>query len=64
MVSAGAAAEPAAIWEALRAPGRVIVLRHSYAPGTFDPPDARLDDCATRRNLDGRGRAQARRYVE
>lgn len=61
MVSAGDAAEPAAIWEALRAPGSVIVLRHSYAPGTFDPPDARLDDCATQRNLDERGRAQARR---
>jgi broad specificity phosphatase PhoE len=49
------------IWEALRAPGSVVVLRHSYAPGTFDPPDARLDDCSTQRNLDESGRAQARR---
>ena len=50
-----------AIWEALRAPGSVVVMRHSYAPGTFDPPTARLDDCSTQRNLDDSGRAQARR---
>jgi len=55
-------AEP--VWEALRAPGTVVVLRHSYAPGGFDPPDARLDDCATQRNLDDNGRAQARRIGE
>ncbi len=52
------------IWEALRAPGSVVVLRHSFAPGGFDPPDARLDDCSTQRNLDERGRAQARRIGE
>ena len=56
------AAEP--VWEALRTPGSVVVLRHSYAPGSFDPPDARLDDCSTQRNLDERGRAQARRIGE
>jgi broad specificity phosphatase PhoE len=55
-------AEP--VWEALRAPGTVVVLRHSYAPGGFDPPDARPDDCATQRNLDDNGRAQARRIGE
>jgi len=60
--SAVQAAEP--VWEALRNPGSVVVLRHSYAPGTFDPPDARLDDCSTQRNLDERGRAQARRIGE
>src|SRR6266705_1372359 len=52
------------VWEALRAPGTVVVLRHSYAPGGFDPPDARLDDCTTQRNLDDNGRAQARRTGE
>jgi len=51
-------------WEALRAPGSVVVLRHSFAPGGFDPPDARLDDCSTQRNLDERGRAQAQRIGE
>lgn len=43
----------------LAKPGRVLMLRHAYAPGTGDPPDFRLDDCATQRNLDARGRAQA-----
>jgi broad specificity phosphatase PhoE len=52
------------VWDALRVPGSVVVLRHSYAPGTFDPPDARLDDCSTQRNLDEAGRAQARRVGE
>jgi len=50
-----------AVWDALRTPGSVVVLRHSYAPGGFDPPDARLDDCSTQRNLDEQGRAQAAR---
>jgi phosphohistidine phosphatase SixA len=52
------------VWEAVRSPGSVVVLRHSYAPGGFDPPDARLDDCSTQRNLDERGRAQAMRIGE
>ena len=48
-----------AVWDAMRSPGSVVVLRHSYAPGGFDPPDVRLDDCSTQRNLDEQGRAQA-----
>jgi broad specificity phosphatase PhoE len=52
------------VWEALRTPGAVVVFRHSYAPGGFDPPDARLDDCSTQRNLDEQGRAQAVRVGE
>src|SRR5262245_29475205 len=62
-MAAGANASEA-IWEAVRAPGSVVVLRHSYAPGTFDPPDAKLADCSTQRNLDDNGRAQARRIGE
>src|SRR5262245_22825960 len=68
LVSAGAAARvsPAAetVWDAMRVPGAVVVVRHSYAPGAFDPPDARLDDCSTQRNLDENGRAQAKRIGE
>src|SRR3989441_4541580 len=52
------------VWDALRLPGSVVVLRHSFAPGGFDPPDARLDDCSTQRNLDDSGRAQAKRIGE
>jgi len=40
------------------------VLRHSYAPGGFDPPGFRLDDCKTQRNLDEMGREQARALGE
>ncbi len=61
-VSAAQATE--SIWDALREPGGVVVLRHSVAPGGFDPPGARLDDCSTQRNLDESGRTQARRIGE
>lgn len=35
-------------------------MRHALAPGIGDPPGFELDDCTTQRNLDARGRAQAR----
>jgi broad specificity phosphatase PhoE len=63
-VGAAFAQDADAVWDALRTPGAVVVLRHSYAPGGFDPPTARLDDCSTQRNLDDNGRAQARRIGE
>jgi broad specificity phosphatase PhoE len=62
--AASAAHADESVWDALRAPGAVVILRHSHAPGTFDPPGARLDDCSTQRNLDETGRAQARRIGE
>ena len=46
------------VWDAMRAPGAIVVVRHSFAPGSFDPPNARLDDCSTQRNLDDNGRAR------
>lgn len=51
--------DPAA-WAALKS-GAIVLFRHANAPGTADPPGMRLDDCATQRNLDETGRAQARR---
>lgn len=45
----------------LAEPGVVAIMRHALAPGTSDPASFRLDDCATQRNLDARGREQARR---
>ena len=47
-------------WDALRTEGAFAVMRHALAPGTGDPAGFRLDDCATQRNLDERGREQAR----
>lgn len=50
----------AASWDALRQPGAVALMRHALAPGFGDPPSFTLGDCSTQRNLDDRGRAQAR----
>jgi phosphohistidine phosphatase SixA len=43
----------------LRSPGYLLLMRHAYAPGVGDPIGYRLDDCATQRNLDAQGLAQA-----
>lgn len=48
----------------LRSGGGVVALRHALAPGTFDPPQFRLGDCSTQRNLSEAGRAQAQRIGE
>jgi phosphohistidine phosphatase SixA len=52
-------------WGRLRAGGLVMLMRHARTePGTGDPPGFRHDDCATQRNLDAAGRAQARAIGE
>lgn len=44
----------------LRAGGCVVMLRHAQTePGIGDPPDFRIDQCSTQRNLNAEGRAQA-----
>lgn len=52
--------EEQAVLARLGEPGVHAVMRHALAPGYSDPQDFRLDDCATQRNLDAAGRAQAR----
>ncbi len=47
-------------WDALEQDGAIAIMRHALAPGTGDPADFDLRDCQTQRNLDDRGRAQAR----
>jgi phosphohistidine phosphatase SixA len=44
---------------ALRTAGHFGLMRHSTAPGTDAPPNFRLGDCATQRNLSAGGRMQA-----
>ena len=51
-------------WALLERPGAVGVMRHALAPGTGDPARFELGECATQRNLDARGRAQARAIGE
>lgn len=48
------------VWALLARPGHVVLMRHADAPGTGDPANFRLGDCATQRNLAERGRDQAR----
>jgi hypothetical protein len=48
-------------WTALVNGGHVALIRHGNAPPGYggDPPGFKIDDCATQRNLDEKGRAQA-----
>jgi len=59
-VATGATRAEEAAWEALAAEGTAAILRHAIAPGYSDPADFDIDRCETQRNLDRRGRAQAR----
>lgn len=46
----------------LRAGGCVLMLRHAQTEaGVGDPPNFRLDQCSTQRNLSDEGRAQSKR---
>ena len=47
-------------WDALSEPGAIAIMRHALAPGTGDPANLTVGDCSTQRNLDERGRDQAR----
>ncbi len=55
----------AEFWTLLRQGGNVLLMRHAQTePGVGDPPDFRIGDCSTQRNLSDAGRAQARRVAE
>lgn len=57
-----ARADDSAVVRALRSGGVAIFLRHGRTtPGVGDPPGWKIGDCATQRNLDAEGRAQAKR---
>jgi phosphohistidine phosphatase SixA len=58
------AADEAELFKALRTGRAALLLRHALAPGTGDPAEFRLDDCATQRNLSAAGREQARAIGE
>jgi len=59
-IVSGGPAEANETLQRLAEPRTHAILRHAIAPGTGDPPGFTLGDCATQRNLDDRGRAQAR----
>ena len=39
--------------------GKLIFIRHAYAPGSGDPNNFNLNDCSTQRNLNNEGKKQA-----
>ncbi len=44
----------------MKAGGHILMIRHALAPGSGDPANFKIGDCSTQRNLDDRGRDQAR----
>jgi phosphohistidine phosphatase SixA len=60
---APAQAKDLAIWDQLQGSnpkGYVLLMRHALAPGVGDPPNLKVGDCSTQRNLNEEGRTQAR----
>lgn len=51
-------------WALLREGGNLLLMRHAQTdPGIGDPPNFRIGDCSTQRNLSEAGREQARRVA-
>lgn len=60
--SSAATSGAESVWATLRAGGYTVLIRHATTvPGLGDPPEFRLSDCATQRNLSDIGREEARR---
>jgi len=57
---AGADSRQAEMIGRMKAGGHILMIRHALAPGTGDPANFRIGDCSTQRNLDDRGRKQAK----
>lgn len=58
-------AQEAGFWTLLREGGCVVLMRHAQTePGVGDPPNFKLGECGTQRNLSAAGREQARRVGE
>ena len=45
----------------LKKGGKLIFIRHAYAPGGGDPKNFNIDDCNTQRNLNEEGRVQSKK---
>ncbi len=61
---AQSATAQADFWNLLRQGGNVLLMRHAQTePGIGDPPNFRVGDCSTQRNLNETGREQSRRVA-
>ena len=47
------------LFNQLKEGGKLIFIRHAYAPGSGDPDNFNLYDCSTQRNLSEEGKNQA-----
>ena len=47
-------------WSLAQEGNKIILIRHSLAPGGGDPPGFKIDDCKTQRNLDKVGIEQSK----
>ena len=48
------------ILESLKEGGKIIFIRHAYAPGGGDPENFNINDCSTQRNLSNEGINQSK----
>lgn len=64
LASSVSVATAADAWPDLTQSGAIVLFRHATAPGIGDPANFKLDACATQRNLDDKGRAEARKLGE
>ena len=49
------------IINSLKEGGKIVFIRHAYAPGNGDPPNFKLSDCSTQRNLNKTGIEQSKK---
>ena len=65
LVATPPAAADERVWSLVKGGGQAIFVRHAITtPGVGDPPNMRLSDCRTQRNLTDEGRGHARRIGE
>ena len=48
-------------WQALQEGNKIILIRHSLAPGGGDPVGFKINDCKTQRNLNRAGISQSKK---
>ena len=48
-------------WEPAKNGNKIILIRHSKAPGVGDPPGFKINDCKTQRNLNKKGINQSKK---
>ena len=48
-------------WNLTQEGDKIILIRHSLAPGGGDPPGFKIDDCKTQRNLNKKGIYQSKK---